>query len=169
VLEGGYSIETALPYVNVGIILAMAGLDFSGVREPDYNPERTRQSSDVTRYIKKVVGNIRQTRHKIPEWRKQMIGSQDYADRQLQIYYDTDNISETRREKLRVCVECAGVLGIDSRADNGYHIYGVHIPRKACKACQELGYRWFDSADSKLFSHILLQDRTCDQYIARKD
>ena len=29
VLEGGYSIEGALPYVNVGIILAMAGVDYS--------------------------------------------------------------------------------------------------------------------------------------------
>jgi acetoin utilization deacetylase AcuC-like enzyme len=30
VLEGGYSIEGALPYVNVGIILAMAGIDYAG-------------------------------------------------------------------------------------------------------------------------------------------
>ena len=29
VLEGGYSIESALPYVNTGIILAMAGMDYS--------------------------------------------------------------------------------------------------------------------------------------------
>ena len=28
VLEGGYSIEGALPYINTGIILAMAGLDY---------------------------------------------------------------------------------------------------------------------------------------------
>ncbi len=34
VLEGGYSIEKALPYVNTGIILAMAGLDYDSVREP---------------------------------------------------------------------------------------------------------------------------------------
>jgi acetoin utilization deacetylase AcuC-like enzyme len=36
VLEGGYSIEGALPYVNLGIILAMAGLDYTKVKEPDY-------------------------------------------------------------------------------------------------------------------------------------
>ena len=35
VLEGGYSVEAALPYVNTGIILAMAGLDYSQVVEPD--------------------------------------------------------------------------------------------------------------------------------------
>jgi acetoin utilization deacetylase AcuC-like enzyme len=37
VLEGGYSIEGALPYVNVGIALALAGVDYSKVKEPDYD------------------------------------------------------------------------------------------------------------------------------------
>lgn len=48
VLEGGYSIEGALPYVNVGIILAMAGLDYSKVVEPDYDPVRLAQSTETT-------------------------------------------------------------------------------------------------------------------------
>ena len=47
VLEGGYSIEGALPYVNVGIILAMAGVDYSKVKEPNYNPESIRQVNPV--------------------------------------------------------------------------------------------------------------------------
>lgn len=34
VLEGGYSVDTALPYTNLGIIAALAGLDGSGIREP---------------------------------------------------------------------------------------------------------------------------------------
>ena len=34
VLEGGYAVEDALPYVNLGIIMAMAGLDTSCVKEP---------------------------------------------------------------------------------------------------------------------------------------
>ncbi len=34
VLEGGYSVEAALPYTNLGIIAAMAGLDLSYIREP---------------------------------------------------------------------------------------------------------------------------------------
>ena len=38
VLEGGYSIEGALPYVNLGIILAMAGIDYSKIREPRLRP-----------------------------------------------------------------------------------------------------------------------------------
>ena len=54
VLEGGYSIEGALPYVNLGIILAMAGLDFSNVREPDYVEEALQQTKRTTEYIKKL-------------------------------------------------------------------------------------------------------------------
>jgi acetoin utilization deacetylase AcuC-like enzyme len=34
VLEGGYSVEGGLPYTNLGVIAAMAGLDLSGIREP---------------------------------------------------------------------------------------------------------------------------------------
>ncbi len=35
VLEGGYSVEAALPYTNLGIIAAMAGYDISCIREPE--------------------------------------------------------------------------------------------------------------------------------------
>ncbi|PWR74006.1 histone deacetylase family protein [Methanospirillum lacunae] len=35
ILEGGYSVEGGLPYINLGIIAAMAGLDISHIREPD--------------------------------------------------------------------------------------------------------------------------------------
>jgi len=35
ILEGGYSVEGGLPYTNLGIIAAMAGLDISAIREPD--------------------------------------------------------------------------------------------------------------------------------------
>ncbi|QXO94988.1 histone deacetylase [Methanospirillum purgamenti] len=35
VLEGGYGIEGGLPYTNLGLIAAMAGLDISGIREPE--------------------------------------------------------------------------------------------------------------------------------------
>ena len=58
VLEGGYSIEGALPYINVGIILALAGLDYGKVREPDYQPEKIRQSRETTEHIERVVSQV---------------------------------------------------------------------------------------------------------------
>jgi hypothetical protein len=54
VLEGGYSIEGALPYVNLGILLAMSGIDYSRVKEPLYDPEKYRQTPEVTMNIEKT-------------------------------------------------------------------------------------------------------------------
>ncbi len=53
VLEGGYSVQEALPYVNTGIILSMAGLDYSRVIEPNYVEQH--QSADVARYIDDLI------------------------------------------------------------------------------------------------------------------
>ncbi|MGM0419348.1 MAG: histone deacetylase family protein, partial [Thermodesulfobacteriota bacterium] len=59
VLEGGYSIEEALPYVNAGIILSMAGLDYSKVKEPDYNPERIKETPEIMNHIKNVCDRVK--------------------------------------------------------------------------------------------------------------
>jgi acetoin utilization deacetylase AcuC-like enzyme len=60
VLEGGYSIEGALPYVNVGLILALAGMDYSWVREPDYDSEQVRQHErgEVVRVCRDCAGAV---------------------------------------------------------------------------------------------------------------
>ena len=58
VLEGGYAIEGALPYVNTGIILAMAGLDYDHLSEPDYDPAAYRQSRETTDYIHQLGDRV---------------------------------------------------------------------------------------------------------------
>ena len=58
VLEGGYSIKGALPYVNLGICLAMAGCDYSAVREPDFNAAALREEPDTMEYIKQSCGSL---------------------------------------------------------------------------------------------------------------
>jgi acetoin utilization deacetylase AcuC-like enzyme len=114
VLEGGYSIEGALPYVNVGIVLAMAGLDYSGVKEPDYVPAQIRQGPEISRWIEdtgKIVLAGWKRRERIQE---ELQDSRQFTERSRNIYYDTDNIAETQKETIRVCRECSGVLKIDS-------------------------------------------------------
>ncbi|MBN1932617.1 MAG: histone deacetylase [Desulfobacterales bacterium] len=168
VLEGGYSIEGALPYVNLGIILAMAGLDYSRVKEPNYDPASIRQKTKVTEWIKQtgeVVLNNWQQKEKI---KSEILNAKEFDERKRNIYYDTDNLIETQIETLRVCSDCSGVLKIDSSSDRGFRILAVHIPRKACKDCKEIGYRWYESEKSDRYDFVFLQDRTEDQYRVKK-
>jgi acetoin utilization deacetylase AcuC-like enzyme len=164
VLEGGYAIEGALPYVNLGIILAMAGLDYSGVVEPDYNPEKLKQSVSITDKIKKTTDQINaywQQRH---ELREKSGKPGELMIRHKEVFYDTDNIFERQKEKIWICRDCGGSFEIDSKATPGNHILGVHIPINACKACQEKGYDFFEQADKTKYDRIYLQDRPKDQY-----
>jgi acetoin utilization deacetylase AcuC-like enzyme len=165
VLEGGYSIEGALPYVNLGIILAMAGLDFSRVKEPDYDAQKIRQRPEVTDWIKKTGDKVMET------WQQraliaEKIRAREGCDRRRRsIFYDTDHIRETQDETIALCDHCAGALRIDSVSDRGQHILAVHVPRKACPACRQLGHEWYEAANPKEFDWIYLQDRTTDKYL----
>lgn len=167
VLEGGYAIEGALPYVNVGIILAMAGIDYSRIKEPDYDPDRIRQTSDVTRYISKLGTKIMSFWQSREQTKAQVQKNKDFDERSRRIFYDTDNISETQREMIRVCRDCGGALRIDSSSDRGHRVLCVQIPRKACNACKETGYQWYESANPGDFDMAFLQDRTADKYLIR--
>ncbi len=60
VLEGGYSVEAALPYTNLAIIAAMAGLDTSHIREPaNYLPELLWRKRDVMAKLKSNVEDVK--------------------------------------------------------------------------------------------------------------
>jgi hypothetical protein len=165
VLEGGYSIEGALPYVNLGIVLAMAGVDYSRVKEPNYDPESIRQTPQVTEAIEKVGDIVLSIWHNRKALRDQLLEEPDPEKRTRTIFYDTDGIRESQSEQIQVCPDCAGALRVDSSSDRGAHILAVHIPRKACSKCKDAGYRWYDEADPQQFDKIYLQDRTEDRYI----
>ncbi len=167
VLEGGYSIEGALPYVNAGIILAMAGLDFSHLKEPDYQPERIRQKPEITKWIEKTGEKVLDTWERRADIAAQLRQRKDCGRRNRDIYYDTDNIHENQDETIIVCDHCAGALRIESGSNIGKRILAVHIPRKACKDCKNQGYEWFQSAKPKRYNHIFLQDRTEDKYLQK--
>jgi len=168
VLEGGYSIEGALPYVNVGIILAMAGIDYNHVREPDYDPDQLRQTKQVTETIEKTCQAVRQTWNDRETIRRQLQNNKLIDERQRSIFYDTDGLYETQLETLQICRDCAGALKIDSTADTGSHILAVHIPRKACRSCRQTGYQWYETADLGRYDMVLLQDRPEDTYLVRQ-
>jgi acetoin utilization deacetylase AcuC-like enzyme len=167
VLEGGYSIEGALPYVNVGIILAMAGVDYSQVKEPGYDPDSIRQTPQITAWIEQVGDRILENWQRREKIRGQIPGTGKLSERTRKLFYDTDNIFERQKEAIVVCPDCSGAIRIDSSSDGGFHILAVHIPRKACPACQKRGYKWFDSATPGTYDNVFMQDRTTDQYLER--
>ncbi|ADL07615.1 histone deacetylase family protein [Thermosediminibacter oceani] len=167
VLEGGYSIEGALPYVNLGIILALAGLDYSHVKEPDYDPEKIKQPTWISEYLKRLCEEIYRRWMKKEDAAKKMFEGKDSVVRKKRIYYDTIGVLEKQIETIRVCSACSGLITIKSECDLGYSILAVTIPRDACPRCIDEGYRAYRTADSGDYSGVYLQDRVNDEYCAK--
>jgi len=167
VLEGGYSIEDALPYVNVGIILAMAGLPYDHVREPDFDPAVIKQPTEISRYIEKLVGQIRRQWDNRSAMKEKITGSAKFLKRNKDIYYDTDDIREQQTETVRICNDCGGLVTIDSRADPGRRIFAVIIPASSCPACRREGEDIFDKTDKGPYQNVYFQDRDRNIYAAK--
>ncbi len=166
VLEGGYSIQGALPYVNLGLTLAMAGLDYSHVREPDYNPGKIRQSAQTTEYIKTLCDELLKVYRNPPAMPKngKMVG--DFFVRDKNIYYDTDGISEYQKESILVCDDCPGVLIIESDASVNPLCLGVYIPQNACPRCVQEGLKAYEQGQIKgKYRYIQLIDRVNKEYL----
>jgi len=167
VLEGGYAIEGALPYVNLGIILALAGLDYSRVVEPDYNPDKLQQAPQVTEKIKKKV-KIINTHWKNRYKMRESVGAPgDIQERHREIYYDTDNILERQKEKIRICRECGGTFEVESTAMPGSRVLAIHIPQYACRHCREKGYEMYERAPKNKYDKVILQDKPRDMYVIK--
>lgn len=163
VLEGGYSIEGALPYVNLGIILAMAGLDYSNVREPDYEPSKVAQSSSVTKEVERtceIVLNIWKNKERLAE---EKFADEDVVKRRRNIYYDTDNIMEDQTQHFKRCGKCSGYNWIKSKSDSGYYILAITIPRDACPTCSEEAYKLYENPKDR-YTNLYLQDKKNDKY-----
>ncbi len=164
VLEGGYSIEGALPYINLGIILAMAGIDYSHVMEPDYDEEKLRQPMDITEYIKELSDTVYDRWKNRYELSRHNLKDTDVVERSRQIFYDTDRILEEQTQRFRVCRHCSGLNTVESRSSTGYNIFGITIPRDACSKCIDDGHKLYKNTPSGRYSNIYLQDRVNDEF-----
>lgn len=168
VLEGGYSIESALPYVNVGIILAMAGLDYTKVIEPDLH-KCPAQPRSVTNYIKSLVEERQEmwaNREKLK--REAMAKAGDFWTRSRSIYYDDSGIKEQQTETLRLCPKCAGylTLGTEARAVGfGYKsAFAAVISREACLHCRQAAIDAVHKAKKQeKYQHYYIQNKYEDR------
>lgn len=164
VLEGGYSVETALPYVNMGIIMAMANLDFSGLYEPGYNENNFHESPQRMAQLRAIVdhqGELFSQRDKLVEAARHKFAP--YWQRRRNIFYDTDQIQEQQQESLRICPDCSGMLTINSQA-RGLNTLGIVIPFGACSTCIEKAEQAYDEARSKHYNYVYLQHKAGDRY-----
>ncbi|MEW5734471.1 MAG: histone deacetylase [Thermodesulfobacteriota bacterium] len=158
VLEGGYSVEKALPYMNVGIIMAMAGMNTTTVKEPNYDTDYQEQTPDITRYIEQLVTALH---HQfVAQTPKEDINRNGkILERRRSIFYDTDMIHETQVEKIRRCRDCAGSLWIDSTSSKGWRALCIHLPKNACPSCEKQAAEWADKTPRKVYDRAFFQNR----------
>jgi acetoin utilization deacetylase AcuC-like enzyme len=136
VLEGGYSIQGALPYVNLALILALAGLDYSRVIEPQWREELAATDSATLEYIKRL-SELTLARFARPDGIAHGYTRENgHFVRERDIYYDTDGIRERQREELRLCGNCPGLLRIRTRTTDLPWSLCLRLPRGACPECR---------------------------------
>jgi len=177
VLEGGYAIETALPYVNMGILLALAGEDYSQIKEPGYHPEQLQQSPEVDRQIEAVIAYWQKKLSAPRPDKEELFGGKEVFNRRKSIYYDTDQIQEAQEEQVYYCPDCSGLYQVTSLArkgfDRDYSAWGLAIPRHACPACVQKGYELWSvptrkcTAREQEYDCVFLQDKQQDKYLSK--
>lgn len=166
VLEGGYAIQGALPYVNLGICLAMAGLDFDGVREPGLDEDAIRQPQRVTEYIERLCDELPRLYFDPPARPKQGEVVGDTFVRTKDVYYDTDGISESQVETVTLCEHCSGTMKVETWSTANPLSVGIHIPQDACDSCLAAGLRMEDEARTRAnYRYVQCIDRRGKRYV----
>lgn len=156
VLEGGYSIRGALPYVNLGICLALAGLPFDHVHEPDFHARNLRQRRQVNDYIAALCDEVLEQFHNPPDHPSEGRRENEWWRRDRDIYYDTDGLHERQRERIRLCPDCAGLTVIATESARTPESLCLLLPRNACPHCRELARRTAEEGRrSGRYAHIL--------------
>lgn len=160
VLEGGYSIEGALPYVNLGIILSLAGMDTSNVLEPGYDPADFRQNHRINNAVELSCNEaleLYRNRHQL---------SQQFKDRESvverkQVFYDTTGFQVNQSRVYHLCNKCAGYTQLLAEGLDR-HLHGFSIPFNACASCQERARDAFAKSKKEQGTILVLQDRVRD-------
>ena len=161
VLEGGYSIEGALPYTNLGIILAMAGLDTSHVREPDYDPSNFIQSPEMNRHIEGVCDQALDLFARRHELKKEMAKKPLRAEYR-NIFYDTTGFVVEESKLYHTCPDCPGYSEVTAKGLN-HRIRAFTVPFNGCPKCQKKARDEFAASEKGRWSTVL-QDRIDDIY-----
>lgn len=127
--------------MNLGLLLALAGLDYSKVQEPTWQRQTVSQSASLTAQVAQICAEVLSLWERRSEADlEEIFGRQDFFERRRHIHYDTDNIYEQQQEYIRLCPSCAGWRVI-------YTVSNVHptpsaavlIPWHVCPQCLKEG------------------------------
>jgi len=143
VLEGGYSIEGALPYVNLAILLALAGEDYHHVREPQKQKRPSLTLDALKPYIQELKKQQQAVKPDFTIQNKSSFPKGKWIYIPHSVYYDTEGFQESRQDYIRECSNCAGTVYIESRRYTQRSIL-VRIPFQACPSCEQAGYDLWD-------------------------
>ncbi|MDW7711596.1 MAG: histone deacetylase [Deferrisomatales bacterium] len=163
VLEGGYSVQTALPYVNTGILLAMAGLDTGALVEPDYRPDLFHESERSREYVRRLSELMLDKYRNREALREKVFAGRTHHEETRDVHYDGEGISEGQKERVRLCRACSGVVTLESRVSGRGRLLTVELPRTCCLHCREEGERAYGEAGLGDFALIELHDREADR------
>jgi acetoin utilization deacetylase AcuC-like enzyme len=145
VLEGGYSIEGALPYVNLAILLALAGEDYHHVREPKKLERPVLSLATLKPYLKELKKQQETIKPSFTTQSKAFFPKGTWIYSTRSVYYDTEGFQETRHDYVRECGHCAGTVYIESsRLSSPKKSILVRIPFQACEDCEQAGYDLWD-------------------------
>ena len=165
VLEGGYSIEGALPYLNLAIILALSNHDYSNILEPDFNIKKVTETTDVLNYIKELEKIILSNWKNKDELRKKKLKDFKSYSINRRIYYDTSNIMENQNITYHICDKCQSLKVITTNSSTNILAKTINIPIDACNKCIKLGYEIYENSKSEKYTY--LRDRTKDFYLSK--
>ncbi|MDO5484121.1 MAG: histone deacetylase, partial [Desulfovibrionaceae bacterium] len=168
VLEGGYSIQGALPYVNMGICLALAGLSADDIEEPAYSERLTRQTPRAAEHIARLCEAALLTYRKPPARPAEGQEEDGWWVRRKHVFYDTDMLREGQQEAWRLCPDCSGLGRIESASERVARSLCLLIPRHACPRCAAEGQRLAElGRKSGRYAHVLtLAGDAADEAVA---
>lgn len=170
VLEGGYAVESALPYVNMAVILALTGQDYSNVIEPELKQSLIYEKEEVLAYTDKLIDGVNKRWEDSKKANKEkLFGKEKFITRRKNIFYDTNFLSENQIESVRKCNSCPGWIGIHSYLERGSYdgnSYCISIPLYACSECREEALNEYDiKCKDKKYDNVFLQDKMKDLYL----
>ena len=163
VLEGGYSVEGALPYVNTGIILALAGLDYSNVVEPDYNREKLEENESIMKRIITTVEEINDKWKSKEILREKHINGREVINRKRTVFYDESGITEYQNENLFICDKCNSFYIIESSGDF-YKICAFVLNYDICEKCRGKAEAIKEKLNNNHFDFVYWHDKSRDEY-----